>query len=40
MLEQGVLNEKFIVDRIGFESVDLGFVGFPDAKAKTLEIGS
>lgn len=30
---------KFIVDRIGYESVDLKFVGFPDEPAKRLAIG-
>ena len=34
-----VLEGKFIVDRIGYESVDLKFVGFPDAPAKRLPIG-
>ena len=34
-----VLEGKFIVDRIGFESVDLKFVGFPDEPAKRLAIG-
>lgn len=34
-----VLEGKFIVDRIGFESVDLKFVGFPNEPAKRLAIG-
>ncbi len=34
-----VLEDKFIVDRIGLESVDLKFVGFPDEPAKRLAIG-
>ena len=34
-----VLNEKFIVEQIGFESVDLGFVGFPDEPAQRLAAG-
>ncbi|MGE0641609.1 MAG: hypothetical protein AB7G12_11125 [Thermoanaerobaculia bacterium] len=34
-----VVEEKFIVDRIGYESVDLKFVGFPDEPAKRLPIG-
>jgi hypothetical protein len=34
-----VLRGKFIVDRIGYESVDIKFVGFPDAPAKRLAIG-
>lgn len=37
--EGKVLKEKFVVVRIGFESADLGFVGFPDAPAQRLEIG-
>ncbi len=39
-LERDEVNDKFIVNRIGFESIDLGFVGFPDAPSETLEIGS
>jgi hypothetical protein len=35
-----VINEKFIVDRIGWESVDLKFVGFPKSEAETLELGT
>lgn len=34
-----VVEGKFIVDRIGYESVDLKFVGFPDEPAKRLAIG-
>ena len=34
-----LLKEKFVVVRIGLESADLGFVGFPDAPAQRLEIG-
>jgi hypothetical protein len=34
-----VLEGKFIVDRINFESVDIKFVGFPEAPAKRLAIG-
>ncbi|MBZ0089277.1 MAG: hypothetical protein K8H90_02750, partial [Thermoanaerobaculia bacterium] len=34
-----VLEGKFIVDRIGYESVDVKFVGFPEAPAKRLAIG-
>lgn len=37
--EGEVLKNKFIVVRIGFESADLGFVGFPEAPAQRLEIG-
>ena len=39
VLEGEVLKEQFVVVRIGFESADVGFVGFPDAPAKRLEIG-
>jgi hypothetical protein len=34
-----VLDGKFIVDKIGFESVDLRFVGFEDAPPRRLEVG-
>jgi hypothetical protein len=34
-----VLERKFILERIGFESVDLRFVGFPDAPSRRLGIG-
>ena len=34
-----VLKDKFVVVRIGFESADLGFVGFPEVPAQRLEIG-
>ena len=37
--EGDVLKDKFVVVRIGFESADLGFVGFPEAPAQRLEIG-
>ena len=37
--EGDVLKNKFVVVRIGFESADLGFVGFPEAPAQRLEIG-
>ena len=37
--EGDVLKDKFVVVRIGFESADLGFVGFPEAPARRLEIG-
>ena len=37
--EGDVLKEKFVVVKIGLESADLGFVGFPDTPAKRLEIG-
>ncbi len=38
-LEQEVINEKFIVDKIGYESVDFKFVGFPDVQPERIEIG-
>jgi len=34
-----VLEEKFIVDKIGFESADIKFVGFPDEPAERLAVG-
>jgi hypothetical protein len=34
-----VLEDKFIIDYIGFESVDVRFVGFPDAPARRLSVG-
>lgn len=34
-----VLLESFIVDKIGFESADITFVGFPDTPGKRLEAG-
>lgn len=38
-LQEGqVLEGKFIVARIGFESVDIKFVNFPDEPAKRLAI--
>lgn len=36
--EGDTVKDKFIVQAIGFESVDLGFVGFADASAQRLEI--
>lgn len=39
-LERDEIREMFILERIGLESVDLGFVGFPDEPPETLEIGS
>ncbi len=38
-LEQEVIQDKFIVHRIGYESVDFKFVGFPGAKPERIEIG-
>jgi hypothetical protein len=37
--EGGVLKGNFVVDKIGYESADLKFVGFPDAPAKRLAVG-
>ena len=37
--EGGVLKEKFVVDKIGYESADLKFVGFPDAPSQRLAVG-
>ena len=37
--EGQVLKDKFLLVRIGFESADLGFVGFPGAPTQRLEIG-
>ena len=39
VLEGGVVKEKFIVHKIGLESVDLTFVGFPDEAPHRLAIG-
>lgn len=36
----GVIQGKFRVARIGYESADLAFVGFPDAPAERLPIGA
>jgi len=38
-LEGDTLAGKFVVQRIGYESVDLKFVGFPDEPAKRLPAG-
>ena len=38
-LEGGVLKGHFVVDKIGYESADLKFVGFPDAPSKRLAVG-
>lgn len=34
-----VLKGKFIVESIGYESADIGFVGFPDAPSQRLPAG-
>ena len=36
----GVIEGKFRVARIGYESADLGFVGFPDAAPERLPVGA
>jgi hypothetical protein len=38
--EGDVIDQKFIVARIGLESVDIKFVGFPDWPAKRLGVRS
>lgn len=38
--EGEVIDNKFIVARIGYESVDIRFVGFPDWPAKRVGIQS
>ena len=38
-LEGDTLNNRFIVSRIGLESVEIKFVGFPDVPAKRVGIG-
>ncbi len=38
-LQGDVLEGKFIVHRIGFESVDVRFVGFPDSPPQRLSAG-
>jgi hypothetical protein len=37
-LEGEVIENKFIVARIGYESVDIGFVGFPNTPMKRLGV--
>jgi type IV secretory pathway VirB9-like protein len=37
-LQGDVIDNKFIVARIGYESVDIRFVGFPDWPAKRLGV--
>jgi len=39
VFEGDQLNEKFYVVKIGLESVDIGFVDFPDTPAQRLEVG-
>ena len=40
VLEGDVIDNKFIVAHIGYESVDIRFVGFPDWPAKRVGIQS
>lgn len=37
--EGDVLQEEFVVRRIGFESADVGFVNFPDSPPQRLAVG-
>ncbi len=37
--EGGTIDGRFTVDHIGFESVDIGFVGFPDVPPQRLPAG-
>lgn len=37
--EGDVLQQQFVVRRIGYESADIGFVEFPEAPAKRLAVG-
>ena len=39
VLEGGVLKDHFVVRHIGFESVDVGFVDYPDEPAIRLAVG-
>lgn len=39
VFEGGVLKGNFVVDKIGYESADLRFVGFPDTPSKRLAVG-
>ena len=39
VLEKQTLGNKFIVHRIGLQSVDLTFIGFPDAPSVRMTIG-
>ncbi len=38
-MQGDVLDGKFIVDRVGFESADIKFVGFPDVPPTRLSVG-
>ena len=34
-----VVKEQFVLVNIGYESVDIGFVNFPDAASRRLAVG-
>ncbi len=38
VLEGDKIQNQFIVERIGYESVDIRFVGFPDVPAKRVGV--
>jgi hypothetical protein len=37
--EGDVIKGRFVVVKIGYESADIGFVGFPDEPAQRLAVG-
>ncbi|MEM6795176.1 MAG: hypothetical protein AAF725_14450, partial [Acidobacteriota bacterium] len=37
-LERDVVKEEFVIDRIGYQTVSIAFVDFPDAEPVVLEI--
>ncbi len=39
VFEGEVIQNKFIIKKIGFESITLGFVGFPEDITKKVEVG-
>lgn len=39
VFEGGVVKDKFVVKKIGYESADIGFVDFPDAPPQRLAVG-
>jgi hypothetical protein len=39
VFEGGVVKDNFVVDKIGYESADLKFVGFPDTPSQRLAVG-
>ncbi len=38
-LEEEVVRDQFVVHKIGYQSVDFSFVGFPDVEPERIEIG-